>query len=395
MYESNNKKHQKKLAETIGKYRAVNKFDYLYKASDELNEHFKEDLKMEGWRSRYRRLEEEYLNNNKKIAHKYNHNDELEDRLVAYLNQERTLDFLIEKLDMSEMELKGYILDLQIHGREISIAGDKVKLAKSPIRKELVHKVDYSKTNLIELGIVADTHIGSKWQQETYLKEAYDEFERRGITTVLHLGDISEGQSNRPEHRYEVFAHGADAQAEYIINNYPKKNSITTYFLTGNHDGWFMKSGGISIGKLIANERPDMVWIGDSKARIEIQNVKIDMIHPGDGSNRTVSLALQTAASVINKDDMPDILVSGHHHRYAHFVERGMHCFEIPALLGKTPFIAGKHLVNTIGYCFWTLRTDKQGNLVSITDETVIKDKEIENDYKIQEPTLKQKSFKI
>jgi len=50
MYENINKKHQKKLAEIIGKYKEVNKFDYLYKAADELNEYFEEDLKMEGWK---------------------------------------------------------------------------------------------------------------------------------------------------------------------------------------------------------------------------------------------------------------------------------------------------------------------------------------------------------
>jgi len=62
----------------------------------------------------------------------------------------------------------------------------------------------------------------------------YDECVRRGITTVLHCGDITDGQSHRPEHLYELFAFGADEQAEYVASMYPRREGITTYFITGN-----------------------------------------------------------------------------------------------------------------------------------------------------------------
>ncbi len=394
MYDNSNKKHQKKVAEVFAKYKEDNKFDYLYKAADELNEYFEENLKMEGWRSRYRRLEEEYRNMNKKIAHKYNHNDSIEERLVAYLNQERTFDFLIEKLDISEMELLGYIYRMQSFGREILVMGDRVKLAKSPIKENTTTKIDFKGLKEIEVLVLGDTHIGNNHQQETYLKEAYKEAERRGVQFAIHTGDITDGQSNRPEQIYENFLHGADAQSQYVIDNYPKA-PFPTYLLLGNHDSWFMKAGGTDIGKIISAQRPDIKYIGSGKARLEIGNVKIDVIHPGDGSNRTVSLALQTASSIVDDNDKPNVLVSGHHHRYAHFIERGIHCFECPALEGRTSFMTAKHLVNTMGYMFWKIKVDAKGNFISITDETIIKDEEIFNDYKIPEPIIKPKSFKI
>lgn len=394
MYDNDNLKHQKKVAEVYAKYKKSNKFDYLYKSADELNEYFKEDLKMEGWRSRYRRLEDEYKEMNSKITHKYNHNNDIEERLVTYLNQERTIDFLIEKLDMSEMELKGYIFDLQIHGREISISGDRVKLAKSPIKKDTITKINFKGCEEFEVLVLGDNHFGNTHQQKTYTKEAYKEAERRGVKFAINTGDITDGQSNRPEQIYENFLHGADAQSQYVIDNYPKA-PFPTYLLLGNHDGWFMKAGGTDIGKIISAQRPDIIYIGSGKARLEFGNLKIDVIHPGDGSNRTVSQALQTAASIIDDNNKPNILVSGHHHRYAHFIERGIHCFECPALEGRTSFMTAKHLVNTMGYMFWKIKVDKKGNLISITDEPIIKYEEILNDYVVPTPTLKQKSFKI
>ena len=64
---------------------------------------------------------------------------------------------------------------------------------------------------------------------------------------------------------YEIFKFGVDEQAEYIIENYPKREEITTDFIIGNHDNTAIINGGANIGKMIAREREDMnYWVTHS-----------------------------------------------------------------------------------------------------------------------------------
>jgi hypothetical protein len=85
-----------------------------------------------------------------------------------------------------------------------------------------------------KLGIISDTHYASMWQQPTLCHEAYKIFKEEGITDVLHAGDISDGMDMHKSHPYELFIHGADATANYIIENYPKIEGITTHLIGGN-----------------------------------------------------------------------------------------------------------------------------------------------------------------
>ena len=88
---------------------------------------------------------------------------------------------------------------------------------------------------------MGDTQINSNYTQITHLHNLYDLYEREGITEVYHVGDIDEGEEMRKGHKYECYKQGADAHVEEIVKVYPKRNGITTHFITGNHDASMIK----------------------------------------------------------------------------------------------------------------------------------------------------------
>ena len=101
MYEADNVRHQKKLADIVVKAKAVSQFNYWNRVAEEANREFNENQNHEAWRSRYRYLKEEYRVNKGKLKQSYFHNHDKEERLLSYLKQERTIEFLCKMLDMT------------------------------------------------------------------------------------------------------------------------------------------------------------------------------------------------------------------------------------------------------------------------------------------------------
>ncbi len=99
------------------------------------------------------------------------------------------------------------------------------------------------------------------------LQEAYDRAAADGIKTVLHCGDITDGfYKIRPTHIYELDNMGADEQIDDVVANYPMRDGVKTYFITGNHDETHIMNGGINVCKNIAMRRDDMVYVGHDNA---------------------------------------------------------------------------------------------------------------------------------
>ena len=105
--------------------------------------------------------------------------------------------------------------------------------------------VDWNGARHFKIGVVSDSHIGNICTQMTFLNRAYDIFEELDITDVYHCGDILDGwYPNRSDQIYELFAHGADRQIDYVCDHYPMRENITTHFITGNHDFTFVRNTG-------------------------------------------------------------------------------------------------------------------------------------------------------
>ena len=120
----------------------------------------------------------------------------------------------------------------------------------------------------------------------------------------------------RPGHQYECYEQGADDHVREIIKVYPKREGIKTYFITGNHDASIIKRCGYDIGYPIANQRDDMIYLGQSDAVVNLTpNCTLELRHPIDGTAYALSYKLQKMIESMSGGEKPNILAVGHYHK--------------------------------------------------------------------------------
>ncbi len=207
------------------------------------------------------------------------------------------------------------------------------------------------------IGLVADTHLCCKEERLDALHAQYDLFEAEKITTVFHAGNIVDGYLPRINGG-SVFGVGVDDQAQYVIDNYPRREGIITHFITGDdHEGWWQKEGfsfGAYLDMLSKNQdRKDLHYIGHVEADIELkcgsrtQILKIQ--HPGGGSAYARSYTGQKIVESFQGGEKPAILVQGHYHVSNYMHDRNVHVIGLPGFQDQTIFARKKRLRMEIG----------------------------------------------
>ena len=153
-----------------------------------------------------------------------------------YVKTGMTVDTYMTKFHVGYKELQGLLYIWEMCGKSVEIVQDNNDLV---FKKNIVKKLSYNKSNLDDLNcneilVVSDTHFGNNNNQVHLLNELYLEAYNRGITTALHIGDMTDGNyTNRPESPRLQFLHGFDEQVGYVVDMYPKIDGMTTYYILG------------------------------------------------------------------------------------------------------------------------------------------------------------------
>lgn len=241
----------------------------------------------------------------------------------------------------------------------------------------------WSGAEIIKFAVISDTHIGSKYAQLTHLHNFYDRLVIEGVDTVYNAGDITEGLKMRPGHEYEVYTVSADEMREDVIKNYPCREGITTYFITGNHDASIYKHIGYDIGAAIASRRPDMKYLGRDCAKVNITpNCVLELRHPWDGVSYATSYKLQKMIESMESDSKPNIIAVGHYHKQLYMFYRNVHGLLTGCFQGQTPFFRGKGISSQLGGWIVTIRVIEDGTIVGFDPEFVPYYSSIPDDYK-------------
>lgn len=273
--------------------------------------------------------------------------------------------------------------DLIDEGFYIKYEKGMYKIFNNPEKKVTHIRRDWNGARHIRIGVVSDTHIGSVYNQMTFLHHLYDRFEELGITDVYHSGDISDGwYPNRSDQIYELHSHGADRQVDYIVKNYPGREGITTHFIIGNHDYTFIRNTGYNIGPAIAMRRPDMKYLGIMNARVWLTpNCDMELNHPGDGASYAMSYSIQKYIDSLSGGDKPKILINGHHHKFLTMFYRNIHAIEAPCVEAQTGFMKSKRIAAHMGGLVLDIYVDEEGTIDRFAVELIPLYKAIENDY--------------
>ncbi len=237
-------------------------------------------------------------------------------------------------------------------------------------------------TTTLRFAIMGDTQFGSKYAQITYLHQFYDLCAREGIKDVYHTGDITDGLKMRSGHEYELHEHSADGQLDDVVRNYPKRDGITTHFITGNHDASLYKHVGYDIGRAIAKDRPDMKYLGRDCAVVHLTpNCTLELRHPWDGTAYAISYKIQKMIEAMEADSKPNILAVGHYHKAEYIFYRNVHALQTGCFQGQTPFTRGKGISVHMGGWIVTIRVDENGYIQGFAPEFIPFYYSIKDDY--------------
>ncbi len=213
--------------------------------------------------------------------------------------------------------------------------------------------------NQVKIGLVADTHLGCKEERLAELHNIYDIFVQEGVTSVFHAGNLVDGYIPRINGESAIVT-TPDGQAHYVIDNYPKREGITTYYITGDdHEGWWIKEG-LNWGKylyMLAQDegREDLVYLGHVEADVEFKTGKQSTImkvqHPGGGSAYARSYTSQKIVDSFEGGEKPALLVIGHYHVQNYMQDRNVHVIQLPGFQDQTIFARKKRLRMEVGGC--------------------------------------------
>ena len=302
--------------------------------------------------------------------------------ILKHLKKGSTIDGLGEALGLSPRMTLAAIDDLKEQGYMIDEMDGLFKLCRTLPAEDNTHEQSWAGDKIIRFGVVSDTHFGSHWQQITHLNTFYDYLSAEGIDTVFHPGDLTEGVNMRKGHEYEVFVHGADAQAQYVIDHYPKRKGIMTKFITGNHDHSGIKAAGHDIGHVINNARDDMEYLGPANAKVKITpNCTVELNHPLDGASYALSYAPQKTIDAMSGGQKPNILLNGHHHKTFSMMYRNIHAIECGTFQAQTPWMRGKRIAANMGGWIIEAHVDEEGTITRLKQELIPFYDAIEKDY--------------
>jgi predicted phosphodiesterase len=225
--------------------------------------------------------------------------------------------------------------------QELSRRGRKIKiLEEATTDRHIKINTNRFHGDAIRIGAISCTHLGSLYQQLTALREYYRYCAETGVTDIFHAGDLVDGISVYEGQEYEIFAHGYDAQLQYAIENYPWEEGITTHVIAGNHDYSFAKISGANIVQAISREREDIHYLGDFGAHIEIEDIRIYIMHGRGGNAYARSYKIQKLVENFTPENKPHILLVGHWHTLCILpTYRNVEAFSLGSFQAQTPYL--------------------------------------------------------
>lgn len=253
--------------------------------------------------------------------------------LLPHLTRPRTVAELCDLVDRSPKSVRAWLQALQDRGFNLRQQGEVWQLDKDipPAEAHVSHVTSEARR---KVGIIADTHLGSKCQQLRHLNDFYDRCQDQGVTDVYNAGDLIAGVGVYKGQHAEIFLHTEDEQIDYAVEYYPRRKGMKTHVIGGNHDLVFVKQGGADPLKVIADRRDDIDYLGPYSAWIElVPSYTMYLLHPDGRPAYASSYKLQKIVESFEGGKKPNVLVAGHWHSWCEVSPRNVHamlamCFE-------------------------------------------------------------------
>ena len=232
--------------------------------------------------------------------------------------------------------------------------------------------------NTFRFGAFGDLHAASKytrWDVREDLIRRSEDFEAQAI---FDTGNWIDGEKSF--NRYDIETAGMDAQIKLLAKYYPK-TKLHTYAVTGaDHEGWYVKSEGIDVGRycesVMRDEGHKWTNLGYMQADIVLRNAKsgatsiMRVMHPGGGSSYALSYRPQKIIESMEGGEKPAVLLLGHYHKIDFGLVRNVWYVQTGCQQDQTPFMAQKAIEAHIGGFLIEMEQDpRTGAIISFTPQ--------------------------
>lgn len=321
--------------------------------------------------------------------------NKLLDKVKELTDTEISLSDLVEELsdeldsdeEISWETVMGLVNILKKQGTNIAVANkdDDIYLLNLG-DKSAQHDYSYSfktdKNGHFKFMVISDLRMGSIFSQLTILNELYARAYDNGYRNVIITGNLTEGLYPMSNNMFNALVEkDTFAQIDSVVKKFPMIKGMKTYFVTGKKDNTHLSKKKVDIGKKIAERRKDMVYLGNSRCDVKIDDVSMLILATNQRKTYTLSYRAQKLIDSMRSEDKPNILLFGGLLQCEEYKYRDVRVLEVPSLCATTWEMTDREQSNVVGAWFVDVETDKKGALKSFIVENDIYYRTIKDDY--------------
>ncbi|MEM4499883.1 MAG: metallophosphoesterase family protein [Candidatus Woesearchaeota archaeon] len=280
--------------------------------------------------------------------------DDIKEELITYTSQ-KEFSKIIETISKNNIDIS----DLE-------------KTLKKVSEKKQTEQVISLGQSSFYYAYFSDAHIGHKMFNEKLFAKFLKIIKQRKVDFVLNIGDTLEGMSGREGHVYELNQIGFEQQFKYAISLL-QEIEVPVYAIDGNHDMWYYNKSdlGIIVGKMLEEKlgKDKYSFLGQMEGELLVDKIRIMLYHANDRSSYGASYQIEKLIDSLEARGKPNIVHSGHYHKYLYIFRRNIHGFESGSLCNATPYMRGKKIVPNVGFGLVRVYHNKQGEVTRIHEE--------------------------
>jgi hypothetical protein len=303
--------------------------------------------------------------------------------LLSYLkDKHHSLEDVCNHLNLPPAKAKEEIKKLQDEKYNVDVSdGLSINTYVEHGGKHSMLNEDMWRGDVLSFGFTSDNHLCSHFERLDVLNLLYDIYVKEDISVVLNGGNWIDGEAYF--NKNETHTKGMTNQIDYAVKNYPNRNGIETWFVSGDdHEGWYNQREGINIGEYFQMKREraglfDMKHLGYVEADIEINEGGFEnqawmrVMHAGGGSSYATSYAPQKIVESLQGGEKPSVLFIGHYHKLSYNIIRNVHTVQCGCTQDQTIFMRKRKIEAHVGGGIIHLYRDKNGIINRVNVEFI------------------------
>lgn len=297
--------------------------------------------------------------------------EKIKANLEEYLIYNRTDNLETTKRYIREARKRSTLRDWVEHmivgkGLEKNYSKEEIKIIAKAKRRSLprTKSIAFGGEDLV-IASAGDMHMGSKYFHEDVWDAFVEQANKPEVDIVTLTGDITDGfYNNRMDAVLELLYLGYESQKDYAVSQL-KKIHKPMYIIDGNHDSTYKKQNGALIVKDICRELPNATYMGENESTLRINGISILMWHGLDAGGRSLSQRPQNVMDSLEIEDLPDIALLSHTHKFCYIFYRGVQVVSIGSITSQSDWMRRTNKKNDTGFCILkaTIKDEKVKHL--------------------------------